>query len=208
MIWISQGKPLRFKAPPFVFKKQTSHRPWSGGVSFELVDLTGDGILDIWVDHAYGVAVISFQNGEFKEVLGCYGFAMEPREYVDLDNDGIYEIKVSNTIPIKNIDGNSQPEWMSLYEWNGDTYVLNNERFYVGNGEFLIRLLRQYNYRLRQYRKSIPLREAYSFYIGLIFYYREDVTTARRYLRWVVKNAEKQDYVQAAESILKKLSPL
>ena len=32
-----------------------------------LVDLTGDGTLDVWVEQAYyGVVVISFQNGEFK----------------------------------------------------------------------------------------------------------------------------------------------
>ena len=200
------GKTVEVQNPPLVFKKQTGNQPWFGGVSFKLVDLTGDGTLDIWINGP-GVAVISFQNGEFKEVLGYYDFAMEPPEYVDLDNDGIYEIKVSNTIPIENIDGNSQPEWMSLYEWDGNTYVLNNERFYAENDEFLIRLLRRYNYLLNRYGKFIPLCEAYSFYLGLVYYYRDDVTTARRYLRWVVKNAEKRDYIQAAESILKKLPP-
>ena len=63
MISMCQGKTLKFGTHP-----SFSEDPWSGEswrfkwVRFELVDLTGDGILDIWVEHAYGVAVISFQD--------------------------------------------------------------------------------------------------------------------------------------------------
>ena len=198
------GKTIELQSTPFVFKKPTGNRGWSGGVSFKLVDLTGDGTLDIWIKGP-GVIVISFQNSEFKEILSCYNFAMELPEYVDLDSDGTYEIKIPNTIPIKNVHGNAQPEWMSLYEWNGNTYVLNDRRFYANNDEFLIHLLQKYNYLLSLYGSSIPLREVYSFYTGLVFYYRDNVPMARRHLQWVVKNAEKQDYIQTAETLLNKL---
>ena len=124
-------------------------------------------------------------------------------EYIDLDNDGIYEIKIPDRIVVSNVDMASRPEWVSLYEWDGTTYVLNNERFYAENDEFLIRLLDRYNSVLNHYGRF----EEYSFYIGLVFYYRGNVSMARGYLRWVAEHGQKQDYVQAAENILKKLPP-
>ena len=64
--------------PPFVFKERLNDAPWKPhGVSFRLIDLTGDGTLDIWVESAYGVALISFQNDEFKEVFSKYTITRE-----------------------------------------------------------------------------------------------------------------------------------
>lgn len=121
-------------------------------------------------------------------------------EYVDLDNDGIYEIKIPDLISIDGIPTAARPEWMSLYKWDGTTYVLNNEAFYAENDKFLIYLLEQYNSWPRFTRN-----EEYHFYTGLVYYYRGKAVMARGYLQWVVKHAKKQDYRQAAESILKKL---
>ena len=45
-------------------------------------------------------------------------------EYIDLDNDGTYEIKIPDRTSI-GTDRGSYPEWVSLYEWNGTTYILN-----------------------------------------------------------------------------------
>ena len=92
-------------------------------------------------------------------------------------------------------------QWMSLYEWDGTAYVLNNERVYAENDEFLIGLLRQYNAALILYGRYEP----YSFYIGLVFYYRGNTAMARKYLQWVANHAEKQHYVHTAEVLLKKL---
>ena len=199
------GKNIEVRNPPFVFREPWSGESWAfKSVGFELVDLTGDGILDIWVEHARGVAVISFQNGEFKEVCSGYAYSREHSpEYVDLDNDGTYEIKIPRSIFMIDNPPIRYVQWMSLYEWDGTAYVLNNERIYAENDEFLIRLLRQYNAALILYGRYEP----YSFYIGLVFYYRGNTAMARRYLQSVVKHAEKQDYIQAAESLLKKLSP-
>ena len=70
------------------------------------------------------------QNGEFKEVLSCYSSIRreDPIEYIDLDNDGTYEIKIPDLISIDRIPTAARPEWMSLYKWDGNTYVLNNEK--------------------------------------------------------------------------------
>ena len=87
-----------------------------------------------------------------------------------------------------------------LRKWDGNTYVLNNERFYTEDDNFLLRLLGRYHI---SHRYAID--EVYSFYIGLAFYYHGNVPMARAYLQWVVNHAEKQDYIQAAESLLKKL---
>ena len=141
-------KTIEVQSVPFVFRKPWSREDWSfPWVSFKLVDLTGDGILDVWVDHAEGVAVISFQDGEFVEVCSAYSSTRreDPIEYVDLDNDGIYEIKIPDRISVSDIPGAAAPEWMSLYEWDGTTYVLNNERFYANNDEFLNGSLSNYN---------------------------------------------------------------
>ena len=202
--WDVPAKTIEVQSAPFVFRKFYGSGPWGfQGVSFELVDLTGDGILDIWAEHAYGVAVISFQAGEFKAVCSAYSSIKRegPIEYIDLDKDDIYEIKIPDRISINFIDTGSRPEWVSLYEWDGNTYVLNNRRFYADNDEFLIRILDRYNVVLNHYGRY----EEYSFYIGLVYYYRDNVQMARAYLQWVVKHGKKQDYIQAAESLLKKL---
>ena len=194
---------LAVQNPPFVFREPTSYSDWgTRTVSFRLVDLTGDDILDVWMKSHHGAVVISFQDGEFKEVLSCFSSIRreDPMEYIDLDNDGIYEIKIPDLISIDGIPTAARPEWMSLYEWDGTTYVLNNEEFYAENDEFLIYLLEMYNFWTRFSRN-----EEYHFYTGLVYYYRGNAVMARGYLQWVLKHAKKQGYRQAAESILKKL---
>ena len=203
--WDVPAKTIEFQRSPPVFRG-----PLRGGghwgfqyASFDLVDLTGDGILDIWVEQAEGVAVISFQDGEFKEV--CSGYSSprreDPIEYIDLDNDGIYEIKIPDRIGIDGVPGAAYPEWVSLYEWDGNTYILNNERFYAENDKFFIDLLNLYNHVLIQYGRF----DEYSFCIGLVFYYRGNAPMARKYLQWIANHAEKQHYVHTAEELLKKL---
>ena len=197
------GKTIEVQSAPFVFQETAGNHPWTfGWVFFKLVDLTGDGILDVWIEHASGVAVISFQNGEFKEICSGYSSTRreDPIEYIDIDNDGIYEIKIPDRISFGG-PGSLSPEWISFYEWDGNTYVLNNRRFYADNDKFLTRLLAIYKESLR-YES-----EVHSFYIGLVYYYRGNASMARQHLQWVVKNVKKQDYIQAAESILKKLPP-
>ncbi len=199
-------KTIEVQSVPFVFGK-----PWWSGkdwsfqhVSFDLVDLTGDGILDIWVEHVEGVAVISFQEGEFVDVCSAYSsFKREHLiiEYVDLDNDGSYEIKIPDVIHIKDAPGAAALEWMSLYEWNGTTYVLNNERFYAENDKFLTWLLEQYIF----WQPFSRNEEIYHFYIGLVYAYRGKTFMARRLLQRVAINAKNDDYRKAAEELLKNL---
>ncbi|MDE0087477.1 MAG: hypothetical protein OXU23_17275 [Candidatus Poribacteria bacterium] len=79
---------------------------------------------------------------------------------------------------------------------------MNNERFYAENDEFLTHLLEKYNV-----GHHFTRNEVYHFYIGLIYYYRGNAAMAREFLQRVVEHGKKQDYIQAAESILKKLPP-
>ena len=200
------GKTIELQSAPFVFWKVRKDQPWFYyGVSFEVVDLTGDGILDIWVECAYGVAVISFQEGEFVEVCSAYSSPRreDPIEYIDIDKDGIYEIKIPDSIHIKGAPGAAALEWMSFYEWDGTTYVLNNKRFYAENDEFLIRLLEQYIF----WQPFSRNEEIYHFYIGLVYYYRGSISMARELLQRVARNAENNDYRKTAEELLKKLPP-
>ena len=203
--WDPPAKTVEFQRSPLVFPGPLKGGgPWNFQyATFDLVDLTGDGILDIWVEQAEGVAVISFQDGEFKAVCSSYSSTRreDPIEYIDLDNDGIYEIKIPDRIAISGVPGAAYPEWVSLYKWDGNTYVLNNERFYANNDEFLIELLNTYNHVLTRHGRF----DEYSFCIGLVFYYRGNVSMAQKYLQWVAKRAEKQHYVHTAEELLKKL---
>ena len=194
------ARAVEFQKPLFVF---TPGSYKGHGAPFRLVDLTGDGILDVWFNLREAIAVISFQNGEFKVVFSRYTHSRyQPDEYVDLDKDGIYEIKIPYSIYMVDLPGVRYLQWISLYEWDGNTYVLNNERFYADNDEFLIALLNQYNDLLIRYGRYEP----YSFYLGLVFYYRGNAAMARRHLQWVVEHAKKRDYIQAAEFLLKKLA--
>ena len=197
------GKTIEVQSAPFIFR---DHWRGSGAfkyVSFKLVDLTGDGILDVWAEHAYGMAVISFQEGEFKEICSAYSSHKReaPIEYVDLNKDGIYEIKIPDRISINGPTA-AYLEWMSFYEWDGHTYVLNNERFYAENDEFLTRLLDQYETWSRYSRN-----EVYHFYIGLVYSYRDNAPMAREFLQRVIEHGKKPDYRKASEELLKKLPP-
>lgn len=195
------GKSIAIQSAPFVFREPSRSNSWSSGyLWFELVDLTGDGILDIWLKSYNGVVVISFQDGEFVEVCSAYSSIRreEPIEYIDLDNDDIYEIKVPDRISIDGIPGASYPQWVSLYEWDGNTYVLNNQRFYAHNDDFLTWLLDMHNTRFGK-------NQEYHFYIGLVYYYRDNIPLAKKYLHWVVENGKNDDYIRAAKDLLKKL---
>lgn len=209
---VPAAKYIEHHSPAFVFKKPWRDMHKGNGIGCKPIDLTGDGILDVWLDLGAAIAVISFQDGEFKVVFSRYTYPRDQSpEYVDLDKDGIYEIKIPYSIYMVDLPGLRYLPWISLYEWDGNTYVLNNERFYANNDEFLIALLNQYNYLLVRYGRYEP----YSFYLGVVFYYRGNAAMARTHLQWVIKHAEKRkyiqsdkakDYIQAAEFLLKKLA--
>ncbi|MDE0683833.1 MAG: hypothetical protein OXI63_13025 [Candidatus Poribacteria bacterium] len=201
------AKAIELRSPPFVFIEPPKDALKSRNIVCKLVDLTGDGILDIWVKFGYAVAVISFQDGEFKEILSSYTVPglLPDAEYVDLDSDGSYEIKVPYSIPINDVPGAPYLPWMSLYEWNGTAYILNNRRFYAEDGDFLVRLLSEYNYQILRHGSIITLCETYNFYIGLVCYYYGNVGMARGYLQSVIERGKTDDFIQTAESFLKKL---
>ena len=201
------AKTIELQSPQFVFTQPPKDALKSPYVSFRLVDLTGDGLLDIWVEFGYAVAVISFQNGEFKEIFSAYTVPglLPDAEYVDLDKNGTYEIKIPYSIYIEDLPGSPHLPWMSLYEWNGKDYVLNNERFYTEDGEFLIRLLSEYNYQLLQRGKFISYCETYRFYLGLAYYYQGNKSPSD--LQWILEHAKTDNYIQAAASFLKRTPP-
>ena len=64
------AKVIELHDPPSGFKQPTD-------VSFRLVDVTGDGILDVWVESAHGVALISFEKDEFREVFSRHTVTRE-----------------------------------------------------------------------------------------------------------------------------------
>lgn len=201
------AKTIELQSPRFVFTQPPKEALKSPDVSLRLVDLTGDGILDVWVEFGYAVAVISFQNGEFKEIFSAYTVpgSLPDAEYVDLDNDGTYEIKIPYSIHIEELPGTPHLPWMSLYEWNGTDYVLNNERFYANNNDLLIGLLSEYNYQLLQRGTFISYCETYRFYLGLLYYYRGNKSPSD--LEWILEHAKNDDYIQATSSLLKKSPP-
>ena len=171
---VPAAESIELQSPAFVFTELPKGSLKSRAATFRLVDLTGDGILDVWVEFGYAVAVISFQNGKLKVVFSCYTVPglLPDAEYVDLDNDGSYEIKVPYSIHVDEVPGAPDLPWVSLYEWDGTDYVLNNRKFYAENDEFLIRLLNAYNYMLLRHGSIINLCETYKFYLGLVHSYR------------------------------------
>lgn len=218
---VPTAKAIELQNPPFVFwvPPKDSHKPQS--VSFELVDLTGDGTLDLWVEFGYAVAVISFQNDEFRTIFSSYGYHEDQaKTHVDLDNDGTYEIKMPNSVYPRD-PKMERPTWINFYEWNGNMYILNNAKFYTRDNDILIQLMIHYNAWLRREReisKWTPQRieriksekltlyvETCQFYIGLAYYYGGNEASARAYLSYVTEHGRNEHYIQAAEAILKKL---
>lgn len=201
---VPAAKPIELQNPSFVFTQPPEDAFKSRDLSFKLVDLTGDGTLDVWIESIYGVAVVSFQNGEFKEIFSCYTIPTDHEAtYVDLDDNGSCEIKIPYGIQIERIPGAPYLPWISLYEWDGTTYTLNNEKFYADNNDYFIQLLGQYNYQLLRHGEIINLLDPYRFYLGLVHYYRG--SKAPSDLQWIIEHGKMDNYIQAAESILKKL---
>lgn len=224
---VPTAKAIELQSPAFVFTEPPKDALKSRAAAFRIVDLTSDGTLDIWVEFGYAVAVISFQDGEFKVVFSCYTVPglLPNAEYIDLDKDGSYEIKIPYSIHVNEIPGAPDLPWMSLYEWDGTDYVLNNWKFYAKNDEFLIRLLNEYNYMLLRHGSIINLCETYKFYLGLVHYYRQGKIAfssvanelIRHYdygqggmpseLRWILEHGKNEDYIQAIKSISKSPPP-
>lgn len=202
------AKTVEIHNPPFAFTKQPKGYQFHHAF-FRLVDLTGDGILDIWIEFSNAISVISFQKGEFKVIFSSYANKfyrssvdkyIHP-EFVDMDNNGIYEIKTPC-----NILSIISRGWINLYEWDGTDYVLNNRRFYTTNENFLKDWLKAYNYYRKPEDKGFSfLFETCNFYIGLIYYYRDNIPLARKHLQWIIANSKKDEYIQAAKSILEKV---
>lgn len=222
---VPAAKTIKLQSPAFVFTEPPKDALKSRAATFRLVDLTGDGILDIWVEFGYAVAVISFQDGELKEVFSRYTVPglLPNAEYVDLDNDGSYEIKIPYSIPVDEVPGAPDLPWVNLYEWDGTDYVLNNQKFYANNDKFLIRLLKEHNYMPLRHGSIINLCETYKFYLGLVHYYRRSKITFSNVsnkliyhheldempweLQWILKHGQNQDYIQAIKSIWKSAPP-
>lgn len=223
------AKSIKRHPPPFILNVQLKGNPH--GLPFKLIDLTGDGILDIWVEPGNVIVVISFQNGEFKEIFRSYTYTHRGGpEYIDMDNDGSYELKIPNRVYLDGFIRSAHPVWMNLYEWDGTTYVLNNEKFYTKDNEIFFELLSTYNNHLRlRYKYQLALEtkdpvliqrsdpvniqhvdashyfEVYDFYIGLGHYYRGELGHAQRYLQSVSTEAKNPEYRSAADNMLKEL---
>ena len=71
---VPAAESIELHSPAFVFQKPPKDSHKSIGVGASFIDLTGDGLLDVWLDVGTAVIVISFQNGEFKVVFSCYTY--------------------------------------------------------------------------------------------------------------------------------------
>ena len=226
-------KSIEPQPPPFIFSEYPRDADKPHRLPFRLIDLTGDGVLDIWVEAGYAVAVISFQNGEFQEIFGSYAYTDDQRpEYIDMDTDGSYEIKIPHRVYLDGFIRSAHPIWMSLFEWDADetVYVLNNAKFYVQDTDIFFRLLSAYNDHLRlqyDYQQALaakdpgwthratpiyiqkvdptPYFEIYDFFIGLIHYYRDELPQAQAYLQRVATEAKHHAYLHAADAVLREI---
>jgi len=207
--------------PPMIFKRNNNWEFFPSNGSLQLVDLNNDGILDIFIllwdtggsYSPYCVEVVSFQNCELKRLFTSFaGVGHYSPQALDIDGDGLYEIQIPNEITV-GFEHATDPTWISLYEWNGKEYILNNKKFYSRDNDILIQFLQFYCQRLRWYTDQIlywgskteMYFEDYEFYLGLIYYYKEKPYLARDYLERIVEKAKNEGYIKEAQSVLKQL---
>ncbi|MFQ6040308.1 MAG: tol-pal system YbgF family protein [Candidatus Poribacteria bacterium] len=210
------------QSPPYVFQQRDIiHRWYPNHADFKLVDLNKDGILDVFVRLWFSggsaapfyVVAVSFQDGNLKKVFSSFAVMRDyPAQYLDIDKDGVYEILIPNEITV-GFEHAADPIWISCYEWNGKRYRINNQKFYSKDTDILISFLQLYSYRLRWYSdrlwgglKTEMYFEGYEFYLGLIYYYRRNLDSARYYLERIVDKAKNENYVREARAILKSLA--
>lgn len=209
--------------PPLVFKKSRDWQFFPSNGKIELVDLNYDGILDVFIQLWYTggsyspfcVEVVSFQNGDLRRIFTSFaGVSDYSPQVLDIDGDGLYEISIPDEIYVEWFEHAASPPWVSLYEWDGKEYILNNQKFYSRDIDILIKFLQLYSYRLRWYSdqllfgglKTEMYFEDYEFYLGMIYYYRENWYTARDYLERIVQKAKSKNYIREAQTILARLA--
>ena len=66
---VPAARSIEHHSPAFVFKEPWPDAAKGNGIGCKPIDLTGDGTLDLWLDVGRAIAMISFQNGEFKVVF-------------------------------------------------------------------------------------------------------------------------------------------
>ncbi len=179
----------------------------------DLVDLTGDGIPEVcfypWTTSMAKpvyLSVHTYRDGEFVPILRrrCYSREGGPR-YGDQDGDGAGDIILSNSIVVKGTDTASDPDWVSVFEWNGEEFVDDTKSYYASDdGELMDGYVRRY--------ESNTLRDAaigherhyheYEFYMGMIHLYKGETTEATRLLDRVAELAEREEFRTAARHVL------
>ena len=124
--------------------------------------------------------------------------------YGDQDRDGAGDIVLSNRVVVEGKDTASDPDWVSVFEWNGEEFVDDTKSYYAADEELMKGYVRRY--------ESNSERDAavgyeryyheYEFYMGMIHLYRGELDEATRFLDRVAKLADHEVYQEAARDIL------
>ncbi len=142
----------------------------------------------------------------------CFPAYRGPLLYQDSDNDGLYEILILNDrMPLGYAPANRITVTTS-HRWNGTQFVEDNVQLYRGQtGADLLDEIHFKNDRLREQitwsaSSLIEAKEVmidqYEYYLGMIYFYREEIWKAKYYLSRVVKKSEDPCLVREAQETL------
>ena len=192
---------------PFIdWEVETTH------TRLDLVDITGDGTPEVcFYPWTTGMAipvylsVHMYRDGEFTPVLRrrCYSREGGP-QYGDQDEDGAGDIILSNTIVVKGTDTASDPDWASVFEWDGEEFVDDTRSYYADDEELLEAYVRRYESNTQRDAAIGHERyyHEYEFYMGMIHLYRGELDEAAHFLERVAELAEREVFQEAARDVL------
>jgi hypothetical protein len=178
----------------------------------DLVDLTGDGVPEVcfypWIlgnASPYYLSVHTYRDGEFVPILRRRGVTRtELPSYGDADADGRFEVVLANTIFVDGTDTASDPDWVSVFEWDGEALVDDSRSYHAADEQLILEYVRRYESNTE--RAALVRYERYfheyEFYMGMIHLYKDNAEKARYFLERVVEQAEREVFQAAARDAL------
>jgi hypothetical protein len=178
----------------------------------DLVDLTGDGIPEVCF-YPWGTGIVTpvylsvhtHRDGEFVPILRrrCQSRMGGP-QYGDQDGDGAGDIILSNTIVVEGKDTASDPDWVTVFEWDGEEFVDDTKSYHAADVELMDGYIRRYEFNTKRDRAANRTRyyHEYEFYMGMIHLFRGELREGAYLLGRVAGQAGREVFQNAAREVL------
>ena len=111
---------------------------------------------------------------------------------------------LANTIFVDGTDTASDPDWVSVFEWDGEAFVDDSRSYHATDEQLMKEYVRRYESNTERDASLHRDRfyHEYEFYMGMIHLYKDHAEKARYFLERVAVQAEREVFQAAARDAL------